>query len=251
MNGSRPVVLVTGGAKRVGLAIAREMALAGCDIVLTYHSSESEAREAEWSLGTLGVEARAVRLPLHDVRELEQRFPELLSMSPRWDVLVHNASAYGASPLSELSAERVMSDYGVNAAAPLLLSAALAPLLARSTLPHGGAIVAMLDIHAMGHPRREHTSYAMSKAALGEMVRSLARDLAPRVRVNGVAPGVVAWPAEGRESEEAFQRAYLSRVPLERAGTPEDAARVVRFLALEAGYVTGTVIAVDGGRLLA
>jgi pteridine reductase len=247
----RPVALVTGGAKRVGLAIVTELARAGCDIVLTYHTSEAEAHQTTASVRALGVDARAVRLPLTNLPELERRLPELLALSPRWDVLVHNASAYAALPVSELSAERVMTDYAVNAAAPLLLSAAFAPALSASTLPHGGAIVAMLDIHAMGRPRRDHASYSMSKAALGEMVRSLARDLAPRVRVNGVAPGVVAWPSAGRESEEEFQKAYLNRVPLARAGTPEDAARAVRFLALEAGYVTGTVLAVDGGRSLA
>jgi pteridine reductase len=108
----------------------------------------------------------------------------------------------------------------------------------------------MADIHAMGLPRSGFSAYAMSKAALVELIRSLARELAPRVRVNGVAPGVVAWPEEGYEADEEAQRAYLKRVALERAGTPEDAAAAVAWLALDATYVTGQVIRLDGGRSL-
>ncbi len=175
----------------------------------------------------------------------------LAELRPRWDVLVHNASVYEPSPLADVTAQRVLHDYTVNALAPLLLTRALAPALARSTLPGGGAVVAMADIHAMGRPRKDFASYSMSKAALVEMVRSLSRDLAPGVRVNAIAPGVVAWPEEGHESDDAAQRAYVKRVPLGRAGTPEDAAKAVRWLALEASYVTGEVVRIDGGRWLA
>jgi pteridine reductase len=111
--------------------------------------------------------------------------------------------------------------------------------------------VCMTDIHAMGRPRRDHAAYAMSKAALAQMVDSLARDLAPRVRVNAVAPGVVAWPEDGAEADAAMQARYLSRVPLGRAGTPGDASGAVAWLALDAAYVTGQTIRVDGGRWLA
>ncbi len=114
----------------------------------------------------------------------------------------------------------------------------------------GGAVVAMADIHAMGLPRPAFSAYAMSKAALVEMVRSLARELAPRVRVNGVAPGVVAWPEQGYESESGAQAAYLKRVPLARAGAPEEAAAAVAWLAMDATYVTGQILRLDGGRSL-
>ncbi|MBZ0173377.1 MAG: SDR family oxidoreductase, partial [Phycisphaerales bacterium] len=133
---------------------------------------------------------------------------------------------------------------------PLALSAALAGALASSPLPGRGAIVAMLDIHAEGLPRAGHAAYAMSKAALGAMVRSLAVDLAPSVRVNGVAPGVVAWPEVGPEADPTMQERYLSQVPLGRAGAPQDAAGAVAFLALDAAYTTGHVLRVDGGRSL-
>ena len=112
----------------------------------------------------------------------------------------------------------------------------------------------MCDIHALGEhgiPRsKDYTSYAMSKAALAEMVRSLARELAPRVRVNAVAPGVALWPESGPDADTAMHNSYLSKVPLARAGTPEECADVVRWLALEATYLTGEIIRIDGGRNL-
>jgi pteridine reductase len=166
------------------------------------------------------------------------------------DILVHNASIYGRASLTDVSAEHALEMYRVNAIAPLLLTKALAASLGQSTLTGGGAVVAMADIHAMGLPRPGFSAYAMSKAALVEMVRSLAQELAPRVRVNGVAPGVVAWPETGYEADEAARQTYLKRVPLRRAGTPEDAAGAVAWLALDAPYVTGQILRIDGGRSL-
>ena len=133
----------------------------------------------------------------------------------------------------------------------MLLTKHLAAKLADSPLKGGGAVVALCDMHAMGRPRKDFSAYSMSKAALAEMVQSLARELAPKVRVNGVAPGVVAFPEAGHESDPEMQKAYLSRVPLQRAGTPEDAAEAVRWLALDATYVTGEIVRLDGGRWLA
>lgn len=250
MSTPRPRALVTGGSRRVGAAIARELARAGCDVTVTYDSSHRAAASLVEELRALGVDADAWRLPLADATTLRARAEELRARHARWDVLVHNASTYEPSPLDSLEGDRVLRDYAVNAAAPLLLSACLAPDLSASPLPHGGAIVAMGDIHALGRPRRDHASYSMSKAALVEMVRALARDLSPRVRVNAVAPGVILWPEHGPDSDPKAQQAYLARVPLGRTGTPEDAAQAVRWLALEASYVTGQVLALDGGRSL-
>lgn len=247
----RPVALVTGGARRVGRAVCLSLARAGCDVVLTYNRSAAEAERTAADLRALGAHARAVELRLDDAAALPAAAERIASLSPRWDVLVHNASSYEPSPLAELTPERALRDYTINSLAPLLLSRALAPALARSPLAGGGAIVATADIHALGEhglPRRGFASYAMSKAALVEMVRTLARELAPSVRVNAVAPGVVAWPEDGLVSDAAAQREYLKRVPLGRAGTPEDAAEAVRWLALDAHYVTGQVLRLDGGR---
>jgi pteridine reductase len=248
----RPMAMVTGGARRVGRAIALELARAGCDVLITYNASESEARgvcaEVERLGGGTGARARAEALDLNDLERVERFSERLAKELPRLDVLVHNASIYFPTPLTSLSARSAEDFMRVNALSPLVLSRGLAARLAeRGT----GSIVAMVDMHALGRPRMGMSAYAMSKAALVEMVRSLARELAPAVRVNGVAPGVVAWPESGYEADRAMQQRYLERVPMKRAGTPEDAAGAVRWLALEAPYVTGEIIRVDGGRWLA
>jgi len=245
----RPVALVTGGAKRVGRATSLALARAGCDLVITYRTSDDEAARTANEAEEAGASVRLVELDLDDLDGVEAFASRIAG--DRLDVLVHNASIYGPTPLEEVSAESALRFYRVNALAPLLLSRTLSPALRASSLPGGGAIVAMADMRVLGRPRRDFSEYAMSKAAIVEMVRTLARDLAPLVRVNAVAPGVVAFPEEGYESDEETRRAYLSRVPLDRAGTPDDAAAMVRWLALEATYVTGEVIRLDGGRWLA
>jgi pteridine reductase len=245
----RPVACVTGGARRVGRAIALELARRGCDLAITYRTSRDEAATLEREAAALGAAVRSDQLDLGDPSGVEE-YGVRLARETRVDVLVHNASMYERRPLGVLTADDALRMYRVNALAPLLLTKALSARLASSTLKGGGSIVAMADIHAMGLPRPAFSAYAMSKAALVEMVRSLARELAPRVRVNAVAPGVVAWPEEGYESDEAAQEEYLRRVPLARAGTPGDAAGAVAWLALEATYVTGQVLRLDGGRSL-
>ncbi len=248
---SRPLVIVTGGARRVGRAIVRAFAASGCDLLLTYRESNREAATTREELTRMGAAVRLERLDLSDLPAVESWGARVARELPRVDVLVHNASIYGPTPLGALTAEQMLSHYRVNAASPLLLSRQFATRLAESPLPGGGAIVAMADMHVLGRPRKDFAAYAMSKAALVEMVRTLARALAPRVRVNAVAPGVVAFPGQGYESDPEAQRAYIERVPLKRSGTPEDAADVVRWLALDAHYVTGEVVRVDGGRWLA
>lgn len=250
-QGDRPVAVVTGGVRRVGLAIARAFARAGCDLVITYRESGADAGAARDELSGLGAAVRVERLDLGDLAAAEEWGARLARESRRLDVLVHNASIYRPTPLESLTEEDALRFYRVNAAAPLLLSKQLGPRLAESPLSGGGAIVAMADMHVLGRPRKDFAAYAMSKAALVEMVRTLARALAPRVRVNAVAPGVVAFPESGYESDPEAQREYVARVPLKRAGTPEDGAEAVRWLALDAHYVTGEVVRVDGGRWLA
>lgn len=241
----RPRALVTGGARRVGLAIAEALARSGCDVAITFRSSDpSRALER---IRSCGAEASAHRVDLDDLGAVERFTREIGAAG--LDVLVHNASVYGPDA-DPPDAAGVMHALRVNAAAPLLLSRLLADRLAASSLAGGGVIVAMCDIHAQGIPRAGHSAYSMSKAALAEMVRSLAVDLGPRVRVNGVAPGVVAWPESGPDAEPEAQQAYLRRVPLARAGTPEEAAETVRWLALDATYVTGQILCLDGGRSL-
>lgn len=251
LDGRRPVALVTGGAVRVGRAICLELARCGCDILLTYLTRPDAAAEARSQVAALGGHADCASLDLADLAAVESFAARVAGLTPRLDILVHNASTYAPTPLAAVTPADLLRNYSVNAAAPLLLTRGLAMRLAQSALPGGGAVVAMSDMHATGRPRRDFSAYAMSKAALGEMVRTLAIDLAPKVRVNGLAPGVVAFPDSGFESDPDMQARYLQRVPLKRAGTPEDAAKTVRWLALEAHYITGEMIRLDGGRWLA
>jgi pteridine reductase len=247
-DGARPVALLTGAARRVGLASAMALARAGCDILITYRSSAAEAEASVAALRALGIAAGAERLDLDDLAGAERWAERTARALPRLDVLVHNASTYAPTPLATLSAEQLLANYRVHAAAPALLTSRLAPLLSASPREGGGAIVAMCDIHALGRPRRGYAAYSMSKAALAELVRTLALELAPKVRVNGVAPGAVAFAEEGPDADPEMQKRYLSRVPLARSGTPRDAAAVVKWLALDATYLTGEIIRVDGGR---
>ncbi|MBX3383938.1 MAG: SDR family oxidoreductase [Phycisphaeraceae bacterium] len=249
-DGARPVVLITGGAKRVGRAIAAAFAGAGCDVVLTYNNSGHEAHETASMLRRAGAKVLCQQLDLLNIEAVEVFADRVLNTTARLDYLVHNASVYTPTPLADVSAEEADQQFRVHALSPLILSARLAPLLAQSEVPGGGAMVAMLDVHLLGHPRKDFIAYAMSKAALTEMVYCLARELAPRVRVNGVAPGVVAWPENGLDDDPAAREKYLRRIPLGKAGTPEDAAEAVRWLAMSAHYTTGQIIGVDGGRRL-
>ena len=250
LTGDRPIALVTGCARRVGRATAIALARSGCDIVGTYNTDADGSAEVGREVESLGSVFVAERVGLDDPTDAGQWASALCASLPRLDVLIHNASVYEPTPIDEITGAETERFFRINAVSPLLISSACAEKLKASPMSIGGAIVAMSDIHAIGRPRRMHAAYAMSKAALTEMVRTLAVDLAPRVRVNAVAPGVVAFPESGNESEAEMQARYLSRVPMARAGTVEEAAEAVRWLALEASYTTGQILRVDGGRWL-
>lgn len=254
-----PRALVIGGAKRVGRAICLELARQGCEVVFTYNTSAVESESLLRELraiggGRTGTDAKVFACHRLNLAEASERWAELdavVSSGPCWDVLVLSASVYEPCALNELSRERLVRDYTVNAIAPAMIARAMAPRLSKSTMPGGGSMVIMGDVHAMGpsgRPRTGFLSYSMSKSALTELALSLSRALAPSVRVNVVAPGVVAFPESGPESDRAEQQRYLSRVPMARPGTPEEAAKAVAWLALAATYTTGQVLRVDGGR---
>jgi len=247
---TRPVALITGGSKRVGRHTALALAAAGCDLVVTSRSADDDNGLSE-AAAEHGAAVHLAELDPGALSSDESAAEKLASNLDRLDILVHNASNYFPTPLNETTGQGALRLYNVNALGPLLLTKHLAPKLAQSDRPGGGSIVCMADIHSMGRPRSGFAAYSMAKAALVEMVRSLARELAPAVRINAVAPGVVQWPDEGYESDEEAQRAYLKRVPLARPGTPDDAAEAVRWLAMDAHYTTGQIVRVDGGRWLA
>ena len=240
---ARPVAVVTGGAIRVGRAIALAFGQAGYDLVLTYRTSRAEVRRTAAACERHGVSTEAVELDLADARGVESFALDLARRFPRIDALVHNASSYGPTPFGSLTEAEALEHYRVNALSPVLLTQALRQPLTAAR----GSVIFFGDIHVMGRPRKRFLAYSLAKAATVEAVLVLAREMAPNVRVNGIAPGVVAWPEDTDPAEIA---AYEKRIPLERSGTPEDAARVVLFLARDATYLTGEIVRVDGGRFL-
>jgi pteridine reductase len=239
---SGKAALVTGGARRVGAAIARRLHAAGASVLLHYRDSEAEAAKLEAELNALRPKS-AAKVKAELLAPIAPR--ALLSAAQaafgRLDLLVNNASSFFPVPVGAIEASHWEELIGSNLRAPLFISQEAAPELARQ----GGAIVNIVDIHAE-RPLKGYPVYSIAKAGLGALTRSLALELAPKVRVNGVAPGAIAWPDDG-QFEPAERERIVATTPLARIGSPEDIAQAVHFLAC-APYVTGQVIAVDGGR---
>lgn len=238
------VVLVTGAAKRIGAACVRALHAEGFNVVLHYHASEVQASELAARLNALRPDS--VSLLRADLSQLDEviRLAEVAESA--WgglDALINNASLFtpgDVGVVSEAHWDRLMDS---NLKAPFFLSQALAPSLSKAK----GCIVNMADIHAeRGLPG--YITYSISKAGLVAMTKALAKELAPNVRVNAVAPGAILWPENAED--QARQAEILLKVPLQRCGTVDDIAKAVRFLICEADYMTGQVLAVDGGRLL-
>ncbi len=242
-DNARPVALITGTAKRVGAVIARRLHAAGYDLVLHHRRSQAEAAALASDLESL--RPGSVLVVQTDLAEFD-RLPELVAKTigrfGRLDALVNNASAFYPTPIGSVLPSQWDELFASNARAPFFLAQAATPHLRNSQ----GAIVNLLDIYAE-RPLKNHTLYCMAKAALAMMTLSLARELAPEIRVNGVAPGAVLWP-EGKPAVD--QQALIAATPLQRAGTPEDVADAVRWLLQDAHFTTGQIIRVDGGRAL-
>ena len=245
------VALVTGGAKRVGRAIALKLASAGMDVAITYRRSKAEAGEVARAIEAMGRSSLAIEADFADPAAVDAVDAAFTARFDRLDALVNNASIFAPASLEAITVEIFQQNMAVNALAPLLLIQRFADRLGADyreqdpTSP--GRIVNFIDIHVMGEPLTGYTAYNASKAALMEITHSLAMELAPRVTVNALAPGVVAW---AEQYTEQMKRDYLQRVPLARPGTPDDAADAALFLVRDANYCTGQIIRLDGGRLL-
>ena len=244
MASDRPVALVTGAARRIGAEIARRLHAAGYDLALHYRDSRAgmEALCAQLE----SARACSVVALQADLAQFD-RLPELVAHAVgrfgRLDALVNNASAFFATPFGTTTPAQWQALFDVNVRAPFFLAQAAAPhLQARE-----GAIVNLADIHAE-RPLRDHAVYGMSKAALVQQTRALALELAPKVRVNAIAPGAILWPENGKD--DAAKDALLAATPLARTGTPREIAEAVRWLLRDATYTTGQVLRIDGGRLL-
>lgn len=241
----RRVALITGAGKRVGAVIARTLHAADFDVALHYRHSANDALALALELeqrragSTLTVAAE-----LSELDQLPGLVEQVLERFGRLDALVNNASAFFATPLASATPAQWNTLFAANAQAPFFLAQAALPALHSAH----GAIVNLVDIYAE-RPLAEHPLYCMAKAALAAMTRSLALDLAPAVRVNGVAPGAVLWPSDGKSYDD--RQALLARTPLQRAGQPEDVASAVLWLLRDAPFVTGQILQVDGGRTLA
>jgi pteridine reductase len=239
------VALVTGAAKRVGAAIARTLHAAGYDVALHCRHSIGErdaliaGLESRRANSTLGLQA-----DLADSDRLSGLVEQTVARFGRLDALVNNASSFYPTPIGKITARQCDELFAANARAPLLLAQAAAAHLKAAC----GAIVNIVDIYAQ-RPLPQHAAYCMSKTALAMATLSLAQELGPEVRVNGVAPGAVLWPENGKDY--ADREAILARTPLRRAGSPEDIAGAVLWLLKDAPFVTGEIIRVDGGRALA
>jgi pteridine reductase len=239
-------VLITGGAKRVGAAICRRLHAAGANLMLHYRRSAGEARLLQVELNHLRPGSVAlIQADLLDIAKLPSLVEQTLASFGRLDGLVNNASSFFPTPVGDITLEHWNDLVGTNLKSPLFLSQAAAPALKKAQ----GAIVNITDIHAE-RPLRNYVVYSVAKAGLSGLTRALARDLAPEVRVNAVAPGPILWPEDDAFDELSRQR-IISHTPLKREGAPDDIAKAVYYLMAEATYVTGETLNVDGGRHVA
>jgi pteridine reductase len=214
----------------------------GINIAIHYRGADTDAEALAADLnGQRAHSAMTVRADLHEVTQLEAMIDTVINQTGRLDVLLNNASTFYPTPLTEVTEEHWDDLLGTNLKAPLFLSKAAAPFLKET----GGVIINIVDIHAR-RPLKNHPVYGPAKAALEMLTRSLARDLAPEVRVNGVSPGAILWPEDGMTPK--IEQSIVKQIPLKRVGEPADIARAVLFLIQDAPYITGQIIPVDGGR---
>jgi pteridine reductase len=246
MNDPSPLAgksaLVTGAARRVGAAIARELHTQGANVLIHHRASTAEARALASSLNAVRAGSAALaQAELRDTASLAGLVEHTVKAFGRLDILVNNASAFYPTPFGEITEAEWDELVGANLKAPLFLSQAATAELRRTQ----GLIVNIVDIHAL-RPLKRHTVYSITKAGLAMLTRALARELGPAIRVNGVAPGPVLWPED--DIDPALKQDIIARTALKRPGSPEDVARAVAFFAKDAPYVTGQILAVDGGR---
>ena len=237
-------VLITGAARRIGASIARTLHAAGARVILHCHRSRSEAdRLAEHLNQERADSCAVVQCDLLDDSALAKLIDDAAQAFGRLDALVNNASSFYPTPFGQIGPGEWTELIGSNLRAPLFLSQAAAPHLREAQ----GAIVNLVDIHAE-RPLKDFIVYSVAKSGLAGLTRSLALELGPEVRVNGVAPGAILWPDGDEHFAPSERSRILEQTPLKRIGSPEDVAGAVKYLLFDAPFVTGQIIAVDGGR---
>ena len=240
LNGK--VVFITGGSRRVGATVCRHLHANGMNLVIHYRSSKDDALALQTELQRERPDSVALlQGDLLDYRHLEILAQGAAQAFGRLDVLLNNASSFYPTPVGQATEQQWDDLLGTNLKAPFFLSQAMAPYLKRSN----GCIVNMADVHAE-RPLKNYPIYSAAKAGLVMLTKSLARELGPEVRVNAIAPGTILWPEH--DLDDTIKAQILERVPQKRSGEPMDIARTVLFLIRDAQYISGQVIAVDGGR---
>jgi pteridine reductase len=236
------VALITGAARRVGAEIARTLHSAGANVLIHHRSSAAAAIALADELNRARPHSAAIfAAQLLNAEAPDELLAATLLEFGRLDILVNNASTFYPTPVGHITVPQWDDLIGSNLKAPLFVSQAAAPSLRAQR----GLIINMIDIHAF-RPLRAHPVYSAAKAGLAMLTRSLARELGPEIRVNGIAPGPVLWP-EG-EMDADLKREIIGKTALQRPGSPQDIARTALFLAKDAPYITGQIISVDGGR---
>jgi len=236
--------LITGAAKRIGECIARRLHSDGAGIAIHYRQSAGPAKELAAALNAKRSDSAIVlHADLQPTESLPHLVKAVVDHAGRRDSLVNNAAGFYATPLDTVTEEQWDDLIGTNLRAPLFLSKAAAPYLKES----GGVIINLIDVHST-RPLRNHPVYGPAKAGLAMLTRSLAKDLAPAVRVNGVSPGAILWPDDG--ITDKLEESIVKQIPLGRTGEPDDIAGCVLYLVRDADYVTGQIIKVDGGRTI-
>ena len=237
-------VLVTGGAKRIGAAIIHLLHQAGYNVIIHCRLSRQAAEELAETLNAIRSDsAKVIQGNLNDETIYDNLIKQAFQCWNRLDVLVNNASSFYPTPVGSITLDDWNNLINSNMKAPLFLSQAAAPYLKQTR----GSIINMVDVHGI-RPMREHPVYCAAKAGLSMLTMSLAKELGPDIRVNGVAPGAILWPEN--EIPEHTKKLILERTTLKRPGEPIDIARTILYLVKDADYTTGQIIAVDGGRTL-
>ncbi|MEX1034222.1 MAG: pteridine reductase [Cellvibrionaceae bacterium] len=240
------VALVTGAARRIGAETARQLHDAGFNLVLHYHQSTADAEALCETLNqTRPQSAITARADLCDLQEIKHLAELATGQWRRVDALINNASSFFPTPVGDIRESDWDNLLGTNLKAPLFLSQALASTLKQNR----GCIINMADVHAE-RPLSGHPVYCAAKAGNVMLTKSLAKELAPEVRVNGIAPGAILWPEDDGELSDESKQKIIKKIALKRTGEPNDIARTIRFLVTDAPYITGQIIAVDGGRNL-
>lgn len=246
MNTINKVVLITGGAKRVGAAICRALHAQGAQLMVHYNTSVNEARALQAELNLIRNNSVAIiQGDLLNIDVLPKLIHETVSHFGKLDVLINNASTYYPTEIGKINEDNWQDLMGSNLKAPIFLTQAAASELRKNY----GCVVNITDMH-VERPKKGYIVYSVAKAGLVTLTKSLAHELSPEVRVNAVAPGPVQWPEGNPQFDEVYRQRVINQTLLKRVGEPEDVAKAVKFLIYDAPFITGHVLAVDGGRSL-